>query len=372
MAHELQTVTQTSELCRYCLMCRHVCPVTAVTRSEATSPHGWGLLIASVKRGLTTWNEDTVDVLYRCADCGLCQAHCATDQPLPLAINAGRAEVVAQQAAPALIYELQQRLQRWENLYQATAPTPVTGQGPDALLVGAVGQHRQAETAAAAGQLLAGVGVTAVPLAIGRESPYLANTLGLPEEARRLARHTLAEIAQVGARRLFVLSPGEFYAYQTVLPYLGLRWPAGVELVEVTAFLAEQLAAGRLALRSARLSDYTYFDPDQSVRRPGRWAAPRRLLAGLSDTPPTELFWRKERAAPCGASGGLLFTQPALAGQLAQARLAEAEARGINTIITDDPLALHHLRSQVDGSGKAIAIQGLFELLANNQLSVNN
>ena len=85
----------TTENCRYCLMCRHVCPVGHVTQLETLTPHGWGLTIASVRRGLLTWNDETVDVLYSCADCGLCRANCVTDQPLPDAIAAARAEVTA-------------------------------------------------------------------------------------------------------------------------------------------------------------------------------------------------------------------------------------------------------------------------------------
>ena len=54
-----------------------------VTKREATSPHGWALLVASVKRGLLEWDADTVDTLYQCADCGLCQANCATTGPCP-------------------------------------------------------------------------------------------------------------------------------------------------------------------------------------------------------------------------------------------------------------------------------------------------
>ena len=84
----LTDVKQITELCRYCLMCRHTCPITHVTHTEATSPHGWGILVASVERGITKWNEENVNVLYQCSDCGMCQAHCVTDQPLPLAINA--------------------------------------------------------------------------------------------------------------------------------------------------------------------------------------------------------------------------------------------------------------------------------------------
>ena len=96
---------KTTDLCRYCLMCRHVCPVTTVTHNEITSPHGWGTLISSVSRGLLSWNDDSVDRLYQCADCGMCRSHCVTDQPLPLAINASRANVVAENKAPAAVVD---------------------------------------------------------------------------------------------------------------------------------------------------------------------------------------------------------------------------------------------------------------------------
>ena len=366
MSIELQTVKQTTELCRHCLMCRHVCPVTHVTRTEATSPHGWGILVASVERGVVEWNQDNVDVLYQCADCGLCQSFCVTDQPLPLALNAARADVVAQQKAPGIVYELQQKLQQWGNPYAIPTPSPVTESGEVVLIVGAFAYHFQEETIAAAIKLLTTVGINVVPVARGRENAYFANTLGLIDEARSLAQQTVAEIEQVGAKRAFVLGPDESYTYQTIFDYIGMSWPETVEVIDITVFLAHQLDEGNISFQATELSDYTFFDPDQTVRVSGRWDAPRKLLAALSPTPPTELFWRKERAAPSGVSGALQFTQPELSAKLAQTRLAEAQERGIKTVISDDPQVLHHLRNQTANSELNIEIVGLFELLAAN------
>src|SRR5262245_16012993 len=106
---------------RYCLMCRWACPVERVTKREATSPHGWALLIASQQRGLIGWEAEPVDTLYQCADCGLCQANCATDRPLPAAIVAARAAVVAQGAQPESVRQLDASLRRWGNPYAAIA-----------------------------------------------------------------------------------------------------------------------------------------------------------------------------------------------------------------------------------------------------------
>lgn len=354
----------TTERCRYCLMCRHVCPVTHVTRNEATSPHGWGLLIASVRRGVTEWNEETVNTLYQCSDCGLCQAHCVTDQPLPVAINVSRADVVDLQLAPPVVYSVRDRLRQWGNPFVEVSPEPVAGRGEAALIVGAVGHHFQRKTVDAALKLLKAAGVEAVAVAVGRESPYLANTLGLTEEARQLGQATLDEIAAVGASRVFVLSPVDFYLFRMLSHLLGFGWPQEILLQEATAFLALQAQAGQLSFRPLELQDYTFYDPDSTVRVPGRWDAPRQLLAALTSNPPIELFWRKERAAPSGASGGLYFTQPELSAQLAQARLTEAQERGIRTLITDDPLALHHLQRQAEQSDSGVTVKSLFELLA--------
>ncbi len=85
----LDNAVLTTDNCRYCLMCRHVCPVGHVTRLETLTPHGWGLLISSGQRGLIDWTDSAVDKLYTCADCGTCQSHCVTDQPLPAAIASG-------------------------------------------------------------------------------------------------------------------------------------------------------------------------------------------------------------------------------------------------------------------------------------------
>ena len=50
----IEDVILTTENCRYCLMCRHVCPVGHVTRLETLTPHGWGLTIASIRRGIVS------------------------------------------------------------------------------------------------------------------------------------------------------------------------------------------------------------------------------------------------------------------------------------------------------------------------------
>ena len=354
-------IINTTEGCRYCLMCRHVCPVTRVTYNEATSPHGWALTIASVRRGLLDWNAETAGLLYQCADCGLCQSFCATDRPLPDAIVAARAEVVAAGRAPTAIADVDVALRRWGNPYDSDEGVAEgAGRADVAVFVGAAAWHRERAALGAARQLLEAAGVAHRLAGTGRASGYLAYTLGLHETARELARATAAEVERIGCRTLVALSPEQAHTFGHVYPLLGASLPTGVEVVELTVLLANMVEEGRLRLRAAPL-DLAYHDPCQTPRLEGRWRAPRRLLAAITSQPLREGFWREQRAAPCGASGGLPWTQPGLAAQMARAALADVANGGAPLIVTDAPGCLAHLRAHTRAG---VEVRGLYELLA--------
>jgi Fe-S oxidoreductase len=356
-----QNVIATTEGCRYCLMCRHVCPVTRVTFNEATSPHGWALEIASVRRGLLDWNAETTDRLYQCADCGLCQSFCVTDQPLPDAIVAARAEVVAAGRAPVRVAEVDAALRTWGNTYGIVAPAPeATEWGETALLVGSTAFHREWESVQAARLLLERAGLEHALAAVGRSSGYLAYTLGLHDTARQLARATVAELDHLGCRRLVVLSPGQAHTFRHVYPLLGVALPDRIEVIELTELLAGLLDEGRLKFLQTDVQ-LAYHDACQTPRIDRRWHAPRRLLAALTTQLLHEGFWRGKRATSCGASGGLPWTQPNLAAGLARAALADATRSGARLIVTDAPQCLAHLRG---AATEGLEVRGLYEMLA--------
>ncbi len=353
-------IIDTTEGCRYCLMCRHVCPVTRVTFNEATSPHGWALTIASVRRGQLRWDVATTDLLYRCADCGLCQSFCVTDQPLPYAIVAARAEVVASGHAPSSVLQINESLQRWGNPYgppdgDAPLPSPASAM----LFAGATAWRLSRAEVKAARWLLAALEIESTLGGIGRSSGYLAYTLGLHDTARALAQRTIEELEQTGSRTLVVLSPEHAHVFTTIYPLLGTPLPEHVEVVELSTLLATHTEAGRLKFAAAPL-DLAYHDPCQTPRRAERARASRALLQAVTTKPLREPFWRGQRAANCGASGGLPWTQPALSSSMARAAMDDARTTGAATIVTDAPKCLAHLQTVArDGE-----VCGLYSLLA--------
>jgi Fe-S oxidoreductase len=380
--------------CRFCWMCRHVCPVGHVTHRETLTPHAWALTIDAVSRGTLQWNADSIDVLYSCADCGMCRTHCVTDQPLPDAIAAARATVAAKGLAPAAVNALHEKLQRWGNPYAERPSTIVVGGsatgGASIRPASATDSTRDvalfvSDTATFLGRpalesaltLLAAAGVKAAPIGVGRSTGLLASSLGFPETAKSLARAALDEVAASTCRELLVLTPGDRYAFERLYrERLDLAWPAEVTVKEVTTVLAEAVQAGRLRFRdtggqsgAGAAADaeanggapaYAYHDPCHAPRIGRDAAAPRALLRAALGGLEVRLFWREERAHPCGAIGGLEFTQPDIAARLADARLADAAAAGARWLITDDPGCLDHLRGR---AASGLEVRGLYELL---------
>lgn len=361
-ARQAVPVVEVTEGCRFCWMCRQACPVGHVTASETLTPHGWALAIASVKRGTLAWNAESADVLYKCADCGLCRAHCVTDQPLPEAIALARVAVAEAGLAPKAAYDLQRRLEEWGGAHgPAGAATRDTGEV--GIFVGDAGGAAGAGTLDAAVALLDAAGIRTVRVAPGRSTGAVASSLGFPSTARALADAVIGDVEASRCRTLLVLGPGERYAFERLYrDRLNVAWPAGVEVREVTGVLADALAGGRLAFRRTDAErPYAYQDPDETARLGRDGAAPRALLAAaLGAAGERRLFWRDGRAHPTGAGGGLDVTQPELAAALAQARFADARAAGATLLVTEDPASLQMLQRHRPPD---IEVAGLYELL---------
>jgi Fe-S oxidoreductase len=133
---------------------------------------------------------------------------------------------------------------------------------------------------------------------------------------------------------MLVLSPGDYYAFgQMSEERLGIEWPSGVVLQEVTILLAKHLAMGKLKVGSVRsFPPAAYVDPTHSVRVKSRYDAPRELISAILQAPPVELFWRRDRTHPCG-NVALQYTEPHISDHLTYSRLGDASQEPVPTII---------------------------------------
>lgn len=368
MTAPVPNVIDTTENCRYCLMCRHLCPVGHVTSNEALSPHGWAQTVASERRGLLQWSRKTVDNLYQCADCGNCESHCVTDQPLPNAIAAVRSSLAGTEFVPQAVSELASRLDSTEHLYNGTEvtdpyPAGLTTDAATGLFVGDEIEYFSSGTLTHILKLLGAAGSVPVLIGRGRNDSVIPSGLGLTAQARSLAEKTRDEIVHSGIKRLLVLSPGARFAFTRVWPErLGVSFPEEVHIVELLEEFDHLVEHGSLKLHRRILQNtVAYADPEHAVRFPDRFDTPRRLLGRFLEGTITELFWRGSRSGSTGHNG-LRFTHPELASSLAARRLQDAQAAGVTDLITEDAGTMDILARSAGDYG--ITVHNFYDVLA--------
>ena len=66
-----------ADACRFCYMCRHLCPVELVTGKENNTPRAKGLQVSMLERGMKM-DRGCAVTMYECLLCGACTADCVT------------------------------------------------------------------------------------------------------------------------------------------------------------------------------------------------------------------------------------------------------------------------------------------------------
>lgn len=109
-----------ADSCRFCWMCRHICPIGNATGQERNTARARSLGVSLVVRGATELKE-IVDNIYECTLCGACTNNCMTGWDPKVFIQEVKTEIVLNGETPAYITALLEKYQATGNVYGATA-----------------------------------------------------------------------------------------------------------------------------------------------------------------------------------------------------------------------------------------------------------
>jgi Fe-S oxidoreductase len=189
-------------------------------------------------------------------------------------------------------------------------------------------------------------------------------------EARRMGEEGLFEIMvednvelfkECGVERMVTSSP---HCYNTFTnEYEGLK----LQVQHYTQFVAGLIEEGRLTFSGEVNKIVTYHDPCFLGKQNGVFDEPRAILKSIPSLDFREFDRSRERSLCCEGGGGRMWVEATTAGErLAEVRVKDAVAMGVEVIATACPFCLLTIEDAVKTTGheEEIQVMDIMELVA--------
>jgi Fe-S oxidoreductase len=187
---------------------------------------------------------------------------------------------------------------------------------------------------------------------------------------QQLAEQNVATLGRRGVRRIVAHCPHCVNSLSNDYPQVGGQF----EVIHHSQLLAELVEQGRLTPVDGGTPDgpsVTYHDPCYLARVKGVTEAPRTVLSAAVNKsaalPIVELPRNRRQTSCCGAGGGRMWFDDALAVRVGQSRVREIANSGADTVAVSCPFCLIMLGDGLAANQK-VEVRDISELLAESVL----
>lgn len=278
---------ETADACRFCWMCRHICPIGNVTGLERNTARARALSLSIVMRGAAELDKDIADNVYECALCGACLEDCATGWDPVIFAREARREIILAGRTPAYIAPMLENLGATGSIYGAeeenaefAAAAAKHSAKTDVLLyIGEDARHGAKKNAVKAIELLEKAGVNFTVLAdepiSGRSVYFLCGDVKEARDAMEAAAKTYGEY-----KKVVFYDAGDAKTAMQEAKELGIECAAS--LVSWPAYIAELIDAKALNVKKGT-AKYTFQDPAALTRGIEDTTSARKVLSACGE-----------------------------------------------------------------------------------------
>lgn len=344
--------------CRFCWMCRHVCPIGNATGQERNTARARALGCSLVVRGATELKE-IADNIYECTLCGACTNNCVTGWDPKVFIQELKTEIVLNGVAPDYVLALFEKYQKSGNVYGATVcdcPGEVFKTKSDVcLFVGQDALYKSPESVKNAVALLGKAGVKVVVDQNQDSGAALWFLTGKTQETQNAAKNCAQTLNKY--KTVIVYDPVDL----ALLRHEYNEWGIGVKakIVGFNEYVLGLIESGALKIKKSN-REYSLQDNYAYARELDDVHTGRKLIERVGVVKEMLLVGKEANLA-----GQLIMAEymPDVIEKVARERWTNAINMDCKTLVTENPAEYVMLKVTAPDGCRVLSIE---EMLLEN------
>lgn len=342
--------------CRFCWMCRHICPIGNATGHERCTARARSFAISMVERGATELSE-VADNIYECTLCGACTNNCVTGFDPKVFVEEVKREVVLAGLTPDYIMALLERYVSCGNVYGIEEPRIddkyYTEEGDTLFFAGADTQLKAPECAKGALDLLLTAGVKPAYVASEDSGFALRFLTGKTEETLNAVKKCAELLNKY--KKVIVYDPVDL----AFMLHEYREWGVDVtaELISFNDYLLSLIDCGKIKVKRGN-NEYTLQDNYAYARELDDCESGRKLIAAVGVSRDMLLIGKEANLA-----GQLIMSEymPAVMEKVALDRWQNAINMGCKTVVTENTAEYLALKATAPEGCRVITVEEMIK-----------
>lgn len=340
------------DACRFCWMCRHICPIGNATGQERNTARARALGLSLVVRGAEKM-ENIIDNIYECSLCGACVKECVTGWDPVMFVQEAKTAAVLSGAMPRYIEKMLAAKEKTGNIYGASIPKEFPAYERNSEILLFLGQDARYKSLISCRNAQAILDKARVKYDCLKDEPESGFSMwfltGNTAETQTSARNCAAVLNQY--KKIVVYDPADFSFFKRQYREWGITIEA--EIVAFTDFLIGLISEKKLkAHRSSHV--YTIQDNYHMARELEKTDTMRKLVLVCGENREMLCYGKDTFLA-----GNLIMNEymPAVMREVARRRLENAKSIGAETLVTGSPAEYEQLCSVSEGTLRVISVE---------------
>ena len=344
--------------CRFCWMCRHICPIGNATGLERNTARARAMGASLVVRNATELKE-IAENIYECTLCGACTNNCMTGFDPKVFIQELKTEIILNGVTPEYIVKLLEKYAQTGNVFGAEACKCLdelyNTDSETALFVGQDALYKSPESVKNAVALLNKAGVS-VALDKNQDSgAALWFLTGKTQETQNAAKACAEMLNKY--KTVIIYDPVDLKLMLHEYKEWGIENTA--KLVSFNEYLLNLIESGKLSVKKSA-NEYSLQDNYAYARELDDSETGRKLIEKVGKVKDMLLIGKEANLA-----GQLIMAEymPAVMEQVAKDRWFNAKNMDCKTLVTENPAEYVALKATAPQGYRVISVE---EMLLEN------